>query len=288
MPARSRLLCAMIIVAALCPHASARQEPLAVDKTGSGPPLMFVPGLGCPGAVWDPVVRELSKTHMCLTVSIDGFAGRPVVAGTDVAAVETAIARVAAAHAAPRPVLIAHSVGGSLALAVAAAHPGLFGRIIIVDAYPFPPAVLQPGISGKQAVAQAAALESMMLRQSDEEFGAQQAAVARMMVTSPADAATLLGWLKASDRTMLAETQARALSRDLRSDLSRIHVPLLVIGTWKGREALGLTAESVERQIHDQYGAVPHAAVISDTSRHFVMLDEPAWLVAQIRRFLGE
>jgi pimeloyl-ACP methyl ester carboxylesterase len=181
---RSRLVRAMIIVAALCPHASARQEPLAVEKMGSGPPLMFVAGLGCPGAVWDPVVRELSKNHTCLTVSIGGFAGRPVVAGTDVAAVETAIARVAAAHAAPKPVLIAHSVGGSLALAVAAAHPGLFERLAIVDAYPFPPALVQPGISGEQAAAQAAALKSMMLRQSDEEFGAQQSAVARMMVTS--------------------------------------------------------------------------------------------------------
>ncbi len=207
----------------------------------------------------------------------------------NLAAVEAAVARIVATGGMREAVLVGHSVGGSVALAVAGAHPELFRRVVIVDAYPFPLGAVQPGVSPSQAASQAAALKALTLRQTNDEFVAQQSAIASMSVSSPDQAARIVGWMQTSDRATIAEMLAEAIGRDLRPEASKIRVPVLVLGTWRGREPLGFSREKVQREIEEQYASVPvHTIAVSDTARHFVMLDDPAWLVAQIRAFLGE
>jgi pimeloyl-ACP methyl ester carboxylesterase len=110
-----------------------------------------------------------------------------------------------------------------------------------------------------------------------------------MQVSNSEDANAVLRWVLASDRPTFAAAQAEILSQDLRPEVSKIRMPLLVNGTWKGREAFGFSRTKVEQQLREQYGAaVLPTFSVTDTARHFVMLDDPTWLVAQIRAFLGE
>ena len=42
---------------------------------GSGPAVLMLPGLGCPGQVWDELAGVLAKTHRVHVLEVPGFAG---------------------------------------------------------------------------------------------------------------------------------------------------------------------------------------------------------------------
>jgi pimeloyl-ACP methyl ester carboxylesterase len=261
-------------------------QPISISKSGQGPALVFLPGLGCRAEVWRAAVERLSKRHLCVLVSIAGFGGLPADGPPDFERVKNAIVDAAVREKWSSPVLVGHSFGGFLALSLAASHPDLFAKLVIVDAYPFPLGLMQPNLSPDSARQQALALKGMTLGQTDDAFREQQALMLQMSVSGVAQAKTVLEWMLASDRATLAQAQYEMLSSDLRAEIGKITAPVLVLGSWVGRERLGFTREKVEQWLKQQYRALPRAAIaVSDHARHFVMLDDPAWLADRIARF---
>lgn len=278
---------AIVIVALAASFAGA--QPISISKTGQGPALVFIPGLGCRAEVWRAAVEQLSKRHLCVLVSIAGFGGQPADGAPDFERVKSTIVEAAAREKWRSPVLIGHSFGGYLALSLAASHPDLFAKLVIVDAYSFPLGLMRPNLSPESARQQALALKAMTLGQTDAQFRQQQTMVLQMSVSGDAQAKTVLEWMLASDRATLAQAQYEMLSSDLRAQAGKIAVPVLVLGTWAGRERLGFTREKVEQWLKQQYRAAPRLTIaVSDRARHFVMLDDPAWLADQIAEFSGQ
>jgi pimeloyl-ACP methyl ester carboxylesterase len=264
-----------------CLALGAADGPISITETGNGDPIVFLPGLGCRGEVWNAVVERLPGHHSIL-VSIAGFGGMPG-RQTDFAAVRDSLARLVRNRNWHNVTLVGHSFGGSLALSLAASHRELFAKVAILDAYPFPGALLKPGISPAEAGQVAAALRRMTMSLSDEQYRAQQTQLLRMMIAGGRDNQTVLSWMLASDRQTLAEAQFEMLSMDLRPAMEGIRCPLLVLGAWRGREAAGLSHESVEATLKEQYGAAPHCRIeISDSARHFLLLDDPEWVARRI------
>src|SRR5437016_6014437 len=56
-------------------------EPVAfsVRVSGHGRPIIFIPGLGCPGAVWDETVAHLGDDYQAHVLTLSGFAGRDAI-----------------------------------------------------------------------------------------------------------------------------------------------------------------------------------------------------------------
>ena len=44
-----------------------------MQVTGRGEPVIFIPGLATPGAIWDETVSHLQDRYECHVVSIAGF-----------------------------------------------------------------------------------------------------------------------------------------------------------------------------------------------------------------------
>ena len=62
-----------------------------------------------------------------------------------------------------------------------------------------------------------------------------------------------------------------------------------MIGTWRGKEKMGISKETIERIFKEQYKNLKYKTItISDNSKHFVMLDSPAWLNKQITGFISK
>jgi len=100
--------------------------PLAVARTGTGPPLLLLHGLGLTRDSWDPVVPALAERFEVLAVDLPGFGGSPPLP----AAVEPSPAALAAAVAGllddlgvEPPAVVGNSVGGWVALELAALRP---------------------------------------------------------------------------------------------------------------------------------------------------------------------
>jgi pimeloyl-ACP methyl ester carboxylesterase len=227
------LACAVAGAAEPAPDAS---HAISVQEIGQGDPIMFLPGLGCRGEVWDRVVKLLPG-HRAALASIAGFGGEPG-RQTNFANVQKAVVRYVRAKHWSHVTLVAHSFSGSLAIPLAAAEPELFSKVIILDAYPFSVALMKPGISAEDARKLASVVRQMVAGMSDDQFRAQQQEAFGMMITADPDRAKALSWMLGSDRSTLAEAQFEALSGDLRPQVHQIRQPLLVLGSWRGREKL--------------------------------------------------
>src|SRR5690348_15221990 len=46
-----------------------------VRVSGSGPPVILIPGLACDGNVWDATAAHLAATHEVHVLTLAGFAG---------------------------------------------------------------------------------------------------------------------------------------------------------------------------------------------------------------------
>src|SRR3954452_1692904 len=53
----------------------------AVKVSGTGRPVIFIPGLASPGAVWDGAVAHLGGKVQAHVLTLAGFAGQPAMQG---------------------------------------------------------------------------------------------------------------------------------------------------------------------------------------------------------------
>jgi pimeloyl-ACP methyl ester carboxylesterase len=86
---------------------------LAHSRTGSGPPLVLLHGIGLDRSAWDPVVPLLAREREVFAVDLPGFGATPPLPGTPtVEALATAVEELGL----ERPHVAGNSLGGGIAL----------------------------------------------------------------------------------------------------------------------------------------------------------------------------
>ena len=100
---------------------------LRLASRGSGPDLALVHGWGLGPGVWNDLAETLAADCRVHLVSLPGYAGTPD-DGEDFAATADALAAALPAGT----ICCGWSLGGMLALAAAARHPGRFGGLALV------------------------------------------------------------------------------------------------------------------------------------------------------------
>lgn len=97
---------------------------LAYDRTGSGPRLVLIHGIGSRRGVWKPVVPLLAGERDVLAADLPGFGDSPVLPGGEqptVAALARAVAAWWGELGIERPHVAGNSLGGGIALELARA-----------------------------------------------------------------------------------------------------------------------------------------------------------------------
>ena len=258
--------------------------PFGVRVTGHGPAMILIPGLASSGDVWKSTVEHEQARFTCHVIDLPGFAGRPAIPAPILSTVRDALAGYIRSHGLDHPVIVGHSLGGFLALDLARSYPDLVGKLVIVDGAPFLPAMMYPAATPETGRAFAESLRDKLLAATDQAFEQQERGIVASMVTDPANQELVLGWALRSDRAAMTQAMIEVMSTDLRPQLGAIKVPTMVIETWTG---WGAGREATERSYAQQYAelrGVKH--VIAETAKHFVMLDDPAFLFARMDEFL--
>src|SRR4051812_35035189 len=127
---------------------------ISVETRGSGPDVVLIPGLSSSPKVWEGAVAAVPGYRYHL-VRVAGFDGAPAGAngsGPVVAPVAEEIARYVREAHLKRPALVGHSLGGTWAMMIAARHPELASRVMVVDMMPYLGAMFMPPGSGPDAV----------------------------------------------------------------------------------------------------------------------------------------
>jgi N-formylmaleamate deformylase len=266
-----------------------------VKVSGHGQPMILIPGFASPGETWDTTAAHYENRYACHVVTLAGFAGVPPIHNPLLAtAVEDLAAYIKDQHL-TKPIIIGHSLGGNVAMDLAARYPELVGPIVIVDSLPFYAGAWFDAKSLDDAKASIAAMHAYMAAQTHDQYvaAAQSGAATKFMVTDPTRWRQIIGWSVATDQTTAADAMAELISQDLRPELARITSPTLVLGTWAGLKAqltqgnVTITRESVQETFQQQFANLPHLHfVMSETARHFIMFDDPNWFFAQLDSFL--
>ena len=267
----------------------AAQQPFQVQVTGHGQPMILIPGLACPGEVWDGTVAHYKDHYQVHVISLAGFAGVPRVPGPFLETAREAIAGYVRKNELDHPIIAGHSLGGFLALDIAVHYPDLAGKLVIVDSYPMLAAMMDPTMTAEKAQASALQLRKALEGQSQDMFErtTKSGVYTRPMVTKDSDLDRVIAWGLKSDRTAVADAMSELMAADLRADVAKIRVPTMVMGTWTGYKEYGGTHDAIEASLRAQYAKLDGVQIaVTDTARHFIMWDDPNWMFAQMDRFL--
>lgn len=294
----SLLSAALSLVArAEVPAPSTPPTSFKVEVTGHGRPMILIPGLMSSGDTWKSTAARYQDRFRCHVLTLAGFAGVPPIKDPLLATVRRELVDYIRAQQLDRPVIVGHSLGGTLALAVAAEHPELTGPIVIVDSLPFLAGAQMQAKTLDDAKAGIAAMRTYMSMQTPEQFQAyiKAGTATEFMVTKPADHDIIKLWGLGSDQRTVADAMADLMSIDVRMDVANITAPTLVLGTWAGlheqlkKYGIALSRADVVGTFEQQFAKLPklHFA-IAESARHFIMYDDPQWFFAELDRFLGD
>lgn len=266
--------------------------PFSVTVSGKGPAMILIPGLTCDGAVWDETVAHFRLRYECHTVTLAGFAGQPpldsVTAEGFLPQVEAGLVRYIGMKGLQKPVIVGHSLGGHMALRMAAHHPDLVGAAIAVDGVPFLPALMSQGATEETAVPMAKMMRDQMANSPREAFLAQNKAYVSSMVKDPEAAERVADWAAASDQATVAQAMYELMSQDMRQELAEAKAPLLLVMAAEPF-AGGPMKDAMVAAYEAQLAAAPgrkHTAV-AEKARHFVMYDDLPFLLKSMEEFLA-
>jgi pimeloyl-ACP methyl ester carboxylesterase len=96
---------------------------IAYDRTGAGPPLLFVHGLTDSRSDWRPVVERLAPDFTCVSLDLRGHGESGDAPDYSALAMTADLAAVVQAEDLSEPAVIGHSLGGAVATAYAAETP---------------------------------------------------------------------------------------------------------------------------------------------------------------------
>jgi pimeloyl-ACP methyl ester carboxylesterase len=273
------------------PQAGFDSGSIHVDRFGNGDPVVLLPGLTTGTWEWNDTIRHLASKHTVYAVSLPGFDSRPAATPPLFDRVTNDVWTFLAAQKIARPVLIGHSLGGTLSILLGEQHPERLRGIVAIDGLPIFPGMErlsaeQRAFGADQAAAPIATQTHQQLL--DFEKGYMRGAGGVL----DAQLADQLAELEAkSDPAAVAQWLREDLSSDLRPNLAKISVPLLVIAPYNAPDLANAPVKYSEDEKAAYYrgllaGAPKLQVATVSPARHFVMLDQPERVFALIDAFL--
>ncbi len=269
-----------------------QMDHISVQVIGKGSPVILIPGLSSPRAVWDGVAPELAKGHSVYLVQVNGFGGddprgnlKPGVLAGIVADLDALIVR----EKLGKPAVVGHSMGGLVGMMLAARHPDRLGRLMIVDSLPwFGVLMSAPGME-----ASVETVTPQAERMRDAVAGgygkpADPAAIERNitgMTMKPENLPRLREWAAKADLRVTAQALYEDLTTDMRAELGKITVPVTVTFAWN--ETYPRQPQAVQFYTAQYAGVAGLNLVPVGPAQHFVMLDQPAAFQAALTAFLA-
>ena len=268
----------------------------SVTVVGSGPDVILIPGLSSPRAVWAATAERLKATHRVHLVQVKGFGepAGPNATGPVLAPFVTDLAAYIGAHKIAHPAVVGHSMGGLAALMLAADHPTLPGRILVVDALPFiGPLFGAPSVEAIRP--QADQMRAMLIANAatvTPDFTAPDcpatlpapAAPRGTMTNSGVGSCLVRYGAMASDLRVVAQAMHDDMVTDLGPRLGAIRAPVTMLYPQDDRLLTPVVAAKIYA---DAYADLPAARLIRiPGSYHFIMQDQPTLFATALDAFL--
>ncbi len=284
------LLLALVLL--LAPSA-ALAGPFASDRItvkveGKGPDVVLVPGLTSSPAAWKFTVPAVPGYRYHL-VQVKGFAGTAPEGNANGDLIKRSaedIARYIAEAKLKKPAVVGHSMGGTIALMIAARHPSAVSRVMVVDQVPWMGIFFgAPGTTPDTLRPTADAMRAQMAAQPAEARAAQINAMTAGMVATEAERAGVAKSGVDSDQKATAGAFHELLVTDLRPELPRITVPATVL--YVTPRGAPVTDAQVDAVYQASYAGLKGTKLVRiPDSAHFIMYDNQPRFAEELKAFL--
>ncbi|MGD1945967.1 MAG: alpha/beta fold hydrolase [Croceivirga sp.] len=256
---------------------TAQNKAFEVRVVGEGEPLLFFPGFACPDAVWEEQVVELSKNLECHLFTFAGFGEVPPIEFPWYPKIEKEVQQYVLDNQLQNAVAIGHSLGGTLALSLAAKRPQ-FKQLIIVDALTATGALMVPNYSSENMVYDSP-YNNQLLSMSEDDFSNMVVGMASGMTSNTEKRKTIIDWMKNADRKTYVYGYTDYLKVDLRKELAKINIPVLILAATQpfGENMAKQTYENQYKNLED------YELRFAKGASHFIMFDQPEWLMEQLK-----
>jgi pimeloyl-ACP methyl ester carboxylesterase len=126
-----------------------------VERFGSGPrTLVLIPGLGSGTWTWYGTIAHETARYTVYALTLPGFDGRPATQAPSLfAAFDRDFQSLLSTRRIRVPIVVGHSLGGTLAIYEAEQHPKEFQAIVAVDGLPIFPALASASPGDRAAAA---------------------------------------------------------------------------------------------------------------------------------------
>src|SRR5579859_5527284 len=229
---------------------------LHVEISGSGPDLVLLHGWGLNVRVWDGLVDELSDRFRMIAIDLPGHGRSPPGSGRGTPAEQAWLIHQSLLSVSERYSLLGWSLGGQIALDLAAAMPWKLEKLVLVGTTP----KFVAGPDWPYGMAESAVTKLATQLQTDYEQTVSD--FLELQVRGSLEGASVLQELR---RALIAHGAAqpdalrtglnRLATSDLRPTLSHVQVPTLVIAGQNDR----ITAPAASRALAQ---ALPNARYV--------------------------
>jgi pimeloyl-ACP methyl ester carboxylesterase len=259
--------------------AFAQDYSFSITKSGEGKQiLIFIPGFACSGEVWDETVENLKNNYTCYVLTMAGFSG---IAPEDNPSFEhwkKQIAGFIKQEKIEKPILIGHSMGGGLALAIASDFPDLCSKIVVVDALPCLMALTNPNFQSNPDN-DCSDVINRITNMNEEQFAQMQKISVAALTSGTSKFEEIMDWGLKSDRKTYAKIFCDFSNTDLRERIKKITASSLIL--------LESQFKNIETAINEQYKNISTAQLkYANKGLHFIMYDDKEWFINQIKDFI--
>lgn len=260
-----------------------------VEVVGQGKPVILIPGLMSDSRIWQQTVTELKNDYQLHLISVAGFAGTPAISGALLPQVQTELLAYIQQHKLQKPAIVGHSLGAFIAFSLASTAPEHIGTVVAVDGLPYIAPIFTRD-SNTQVIdmqAQAEQLKRYYQALTGEQLKAGAAQGIQIQAREQSSQQTILAMAAASDGAAVGQALYELLTTDLRPQVHAITAKVWLLGA---SGALPAAQQAQATALYQQQiSTIANATLLFNTnSHHFMMLDEPAWFIAQLRLALQE
>jgi pimeloyl-ACP methyl ester carboxylesterase len=243
--------------------------------------VILIPGFSCSGEVWDGLVTKFKDRYTFHIVTFAGFAGTTPQAHPSLKNWGSDLVHYVKEKKLDHPALVGHSLGGVMAMELAAEHPNLFSKVIVVDALPSLSALQNPSFKANENQ-DCSPMVAQFTSIPDQQFYVMQKNAMRSMVADTTQVEKIVGWSVKSDRATLANIFCQFLNVDLREKIAAIQCPSLILLEPSFRN-MPAVAEQY-KPLTSKQGQLHYAS----KGLHFVMYDDQDWFFKEVGAFIAK
>jgi len=244
----------------------------SVEVRGEGRPVIFIPGLGCPGNIFDDAIERIDaavdggiEAHI---LNLAGFAGEKPIKPPLAAKTRKELIRYIRSRKLDHPIVVGHSFGGFIAYWLGATSSDALGGVVVVDA--------GPALSDADDE-DARRLRNMWAQAGDDEIPVQVKTVYSWMVRNIDRLEPYFETIAKSDRQTIGDSIYELVTTDITDKLDAIEAPTLIV------LADGSLQNGYKRMVAD----IPNKeVVVLPKTRHFVWFDDPDGFAKVVAKFV--